>query len=235
MLREQLIVVGTCDIAGPVRGKGFPASELTARVNTGIGWMHSNQMQVSSVQSSILLGTGGDLMIVPDKATEANIDFADGTPPEHFFLGNIRETDGGPWRCCPREFLRRAVDALKTFLAEYGPRQFEVTVKPAPGLKSGRSCGRHPRDGAHRGVPPGQSRNLLANARRQRRGVHIHFSLSMRRPRTSPDDRRRHGAVAGVVSQAHAKPLGADRDRHRSTICSPDSGRGRRPLGSRSR
>ena len=37
MLREQLIFVGTCDIAGPVRGKGFPASELTARVNTGIG------------------------------------------------------------------------------------------------------------------------------------------------------------------------------------------------------
>jgi len=46
MLREQLIFVGTCDIAGPVRGKGFPASELIARVNTGIGWTHSNLMQV---------------------------------------------------------------------------------------------------------------------------------------------------------------------------------------------
>jgi glutamine synthetase len=46
MLREQLIFVGTFDIAGPVRGKGFPASELTARVNTGIGWTHSNLMQV---------------------------------------------------------------------------------------------------------------------------------------------------------------------------------------------
>ena len=40
MLREQLIFVGTCDIAGPVGGKGFPARDLTARVNTGIGWTH---------------------------------------------------------------------------------------------------------------------------------------------------------------------------------------------------
>jgi hypothetical protein len=28
MLREELIFVGTCDIAGHVRGKGFPAREL---------------------------------------------------------------------------------------------------------------------------------------------------------------------------------------------------------------
>jgi glutamine synthetase len=30
MLREGLIFVGTCDIAGHVRGKGCPASELPA-------------------------------------------------------------------------------------------------------------------------------------------------------------------------------------------------------------
>jgi hypothetical protein len=28
MLREDLIFVGTCEIAGYVRGKGFPACEL---------------------------------------------------------------------------------------------------------------------------------------------------------------------------------------------------------------
>ena len=31
MLREGLIFVGTCDIAGLVRGKGFPACALTRR------------------------------------------------------------------------------------------------------------------------------------------------------------------------------------------------------------
>src|SRR6185437_15904576 len=107
----------------------------------------------------------------------------------HFFLGDIRNTDGRAWECCPREFLRRAIAALHaaggvrliaafeqefvytgnqhrdgdayslsafrrqgtfgesfvaalraagvtpdSFLAEYGARQFEVTVAPAPAL-----------------------------------------------------------------------------------------------------
>jgi len=37
VLREELIFVGTCDIAGHVRGKGFPARELAARKKQGIG------------------------------------------------------------------------------------------------------------------------------------------------------------------------------------------------------
>ena len=34
MLREELIFVGTCDIAGHVRGKGFPLTDLPARLVT---------------------------------------------------------------------------------------------------------------------------------------------------------------------------------------------------------
>jgi glutamine synthetase len=96
-----------------VRGKGFPARELRARKNQGIGWTHSNLMQTAF--GPILdtpFGTGGDLMVVPDMSAEARVDFADGTVPEHFILGDIRNTDGSPWECCPREFLRRAIAAL---------------------------------------------------------------------------------------------------------------------------
>jgi glutamine synthetase len=198
MIREELIFVGTCDIAGQVRGKGFPARELSARRKAGIGWTHSNLMQTAF--GPILdtpFGTGGDLMIVPDAAAECHVDFADsspaeslaGAPAEHFFLGDIRNTNGSPWECCPREFLRRAVEALRaasglrlvaafeqefvytgledrpghayslgawrrqggfggslvaalraagikpdSFLPEYGPRQFEITVAPAHAL-----------------------------------------------------------------------------------------------------
>lgn len=190
MLREELIFVGTCDIAGHVRGKGFPAQELHARRRKGVGWTHSNLMQ--SAFGPIFdtpFGTAGDLMIVPDPATEVRVDFADGTVPEHFFLGDIRTTDGAAWECCPRDFLRRALAALEaasglrliaafeqeflytgiearpahayslgawrrqggfgaafvaalraagvvpnSFLAEYGDRQFEVTVAPAAAL-----------------------------------------------------------------------------------------------------
>jgi glutamine synthetase len=113
MIREELIFVGTCDIAGQVRGKGFPARELDARRTTGIGWTHSNLMQTAfGPIFDTPFGTGGDLMIVPDPVAKARVDFADGSAPEHFFLGDIRNTDGSPRECCPREFLRRAVKAL---------------------------------------------------------------------------------------------------------------------------
>lgn len=190
MLREELVFVGTCEIAGHVRGKGFPARELDARRTKGVGWTHSNLMQTAF--GPILdtpFGTAGDLMIVPDPTVEVRVDFADDGAPEHFFLGDIRNTDGTPWECCPREFLRRAIAALDeaaglrlvatfeqefvytgnqdragdayslnafrrqgtfgetfvaamraagvvpdSFLAEYGARQFEVTVAPQPAL-----------------------------------------------------------------------------------------------------
>ncbi len=190
MIREELVFIATCDISGHVRGKGFPAPELKTRLKKGVGWTGSNLMM--SPQGPIWdtpFGTAGDLMIVPDPAAEVRVDFADGSAVEHFFLGDICTTDGRPWECCPRDFLRRAVDALAeaaglrlvaafeqefgytgtdsrpgdayalgafrrqgifgenfvaalraagvtpdTFLAEYGARQFEVTVAPQPAL-----------------------------------------------------------------------------------------------------
>lgn len=192
MLREELIFVGTCDIAGLMRGKAFPASELPSRRKTGIGWTHSNLMQTCF--GPILdtpFGTAGDLMIVPDPSAKVHVDFRDGSASEHFFLGDIHNTDGSPWECCVREFLRRAVTALDaasgmhlvaafeqefvytgvedvpghayslgafrrqgtfgeilvaairaagarpdSFLPEYGPRQYEMTVAPQPALRA---------------------------------------------------------------------------------------------------
>ena len=46
MLREQLIFCRNLRYRRARARQGFPASELTARVNTGIGWTHSNLMQV---------------------------------------------------------------------------------------------------------------------------------------------------------------------------------------------
>ena len=113
MLREELVFVATCDISGHVRGKGFPAQELHARRRKGIGWTHSNlMMSAFGPIWDTPFGTGGDLMIVPDLAAEIRVDFADGSEPEHFILGDICTTDGAAWECCPRAFLRRAVAAL---------------------------------------------------------------------------------------------------------------------------
>ena len=235
MLREELVFVGTCDIAGHVRGKGFPAREIEARRHKGVGWTHSNLMQTAF--GPILdtpFGTAGDLMIVPDPAAEVRVDFGDGSAPEHFFLGDIRNTDGSPWECCPREFLRRAdrgvgrrvrpapvaafeqefvytgnqhrdgdayslnafrrqgtfgesfVAAMRaagvtpdSFLAEYGARQFEVTVAPAPALTAADHAvitREMARAAAHR-LGHRASFSPMPEASGVGNGVHIHMSL----------------------------------------------------------
>ena len=279
--------------------RAFLPRDIDARRRKGVGWTHSNLMQTAF--GPILdtpFGTAGDLMIVPDPAAEVRVDFDDGSAPEHFFLGDIRNTDGTPWECCPREFLRRAIAALDaasglrlvaafeqefvytgnqhrdgdayslnafrrqgtfgesfiaalraagvvpdSFLAEYGTRQFEVTVAPHAGADRGRPRGDHPRDGARRGASARVPRVVLADARgvgRRQRRAHPHepagcvrragdlcgdrsdgpqhggAAFLRRRAAPSAGDLRHHRALAGVVSAADAEPLGADADRYRA-------------------
>jgi len=236
MRREDLVFVGTCDIAGLVRGKGFPSLELPARRKTGIGWTHSNLMQTCF--GPILdtpFGTGGDLMIVPDPTAEVHVDLRDGSAAEHFFLGDIRNPDGSAWECCVRAFLRRAVAALNaasglellaafeqefvytgledapghayslsafrrqgvfgemlmsairaangtpdSFLAEYGPRQFEATVAPEAPLAAA-DLGVITREmarGAAFRLDSSAIFSPMPAPDGAGNGVHIHFSLN---------------------------------------------------------
>ena len=235
MLREDLTFVGTCDIAGLVRGKGFPSTELPARRKLGIGWTHSNLMQTCF--GPILdtpFGTAGDLMVVPDPSAEVHVDFRDGSAPEHFFLGDIRNTDGTPWECCVRNFLRRAINALleasglellatfeqefvytgvedlpghayslsafrrqgvfgemlmaairaasihpDSFLAEYGPRQYEMTVAPDAALAAADAAviSREMARGAAFRLENRAIFSPMPVADGAGNGVHIHFSL----------------------------------------------------------
>ncbi len=112
MTPEPLAFIGTCDLAGLVRGKSFPAADLPGRMAQGVGITHSNLLL--SVFGPIYdspFGTQGDLMLVPDAATETAIP-ALGAPDIRLLLGDFHNIDGTPWDCCPRGFLRRALDAL---------------------------------------------------------------------------------------------------------------------------
>src|SRR4051812_5563077 len=107
MQREPLIFVGTCDLAGLVRGKGFPAAELPARLRKGVGFTHSNiMMSPFGPIYETPFGTGGDLMLVPDPITKVEVEFDEGVA-ERFYLGDLLNTDETHWECCPRHFLRR--------------------------------------------------------------------------------------------------------------------------------
>jgi len=188
---EALAFIGTCDLGGLLRGKSIPQASLARRMGHGVGITHSNLMM--SPFGPILdtpFGTAGDLMLVPDPSTEIAIPALAG-PDLRLLLGEFRTTDDQPWDCCPRGFLRRALDILETefglrllstfeqelvytgvedcpgapyrldtlrrqgafggtllaamraagiepdsFLAEYGPRQYEVTTGPKLGLRA---------------------------------------------------------------------------------------------------
>ncbi len=154
MIREELVFVATCDISGLVRGKGFPFRELPARLKKGIGWTGSNlMMSPFGPIWDTPFGTAGDFMIVPDPSVEVRVDFADGSAVEHFFLGDICNTDGSAWECCPRDFLRRAAAQLQEVAGLGLDRR----------LRAGISLHRHPRPSrrclcSRRFSPPGHFR-----------------------------------------------------------------------------
>jgi glutamine synthetase len=139
MHRETLTMVCTCEMSGRVRGKGFPTRELPGRMAKGVGWVPTNAMiNAFSTIPATPFGTGGDLILVPDPACEVDVDFADGSPKEHFFLGDLRHLDGTPWELCPRDFLRRALAALHdatglTLLAAFEHEFTYTGVDEAPG------------------------------------------------------------------------------------------------------
>ncbi len=138
MQREPLVFVGTCDLAGIVRGKGFPAAELPGRLRKGIGLTHSNiMMSAFGPIYETPFGTQGDLMLVPDPSTKVEVEFPESTA-ERFYLGDILNTDETPWQCCPRDFLRRALAALEkeaglTLLAAFEQEFVFTGVERRPG------------------------------------------------------------------------------------------------------
>ncbi|MFK7751087.1 MAG: glutamine synthetase [Sedimentitalea sp.] len=112
MTPMPLIFAATCDIAGKVRGKAFPADQLEKRLSRGVGWVPTN-VQITCFDSiaDSPFGALGDLLLVPDPNAEANIDFGTGSS-QHFMLGDIVTLEGAPWSFCTRHILRTALDRL---------------------------------------------------------------------------------------------------------------------------
>lgn len=109
-----MIAIVTSDVAGQVRGKGFPEAQLEGRRRFGIGWTPGNVMIncLGRIPASPF-GAKGDLMIVPADGGDWVLDFEDGSAVEHNILGDIQTLEGQAWECCTRSFLRRALAALE--------------------------------------------------------------------------------------------------------------------------
>jgi glutamine synthetase len=114
MQREQIVFVGTSDLSGHFRGKSFPAADLPARLERGVGLAPTNIFisAFGAIQMTTF-GTRGEVFLIPDASTRVLVPF-EGSTAEYFFLGDIKTLEGSPWDFCPRHVLRRAIEDLKS-------------------------------------------------------------------------------------------------------------------------
>jgi glutamine synthetase len=110
---EPIVFVGTSDLSARFRGKSFPAADLPARLQRGVGLAPTNMFLSAFGPIQVTpFGTIGEVFLVPDASTRVFLPFEDGAP-EYFFLGDIRTIEGAPWEFCPRQILRRAIERLQ--------------------------------------------------------------------------------------------------------------------------
>ena len=134
MQREQIVFVGTSDLSGHFRGKSFPASDLPAKLERGVGQAPTNIFMGAFGPIQVTtFGTQGEVFVVPDAGTRVVVAF-EGSATEYFYIGDIRTADGTPWSFCPRHVLRRALDELKreTGLHLYAAFEQEFTYDAVP-------------------------------------------------------------------------------------------------------
>lgn len=130
----ELVALVCCDLGSIVRGRALPAAELDAHLAAGVGWVPANHSltPLGPLAEPNPFGSVGDLRLLPDLATRARVEGLSnaglspiqvGLPtaaaPLDVVLCDIVETDGSPWECCPRSWLRDAIDELER---EYGLR-----------------------------------------------------------------------------------------------------------------
>jgi glutamine synthetase len=122
MSAAELLALVCCDLGAIVRGRSLPASELGERLAAGVGWVPANHAltPLGPLAEPNPFGACGDLRLLPDPATHVRVGAgADDGPGGalELILCDIVETDGQPWECCPRRFLR---DALRELAEEAG-------------------------------------------------------------------------------------------------------------------
>ena len=112
MEREQIVFVGTSDLSGHFRGKSFPLSDLSSRQQRGVNLALSNLfLSAFGPIQYTPFGTQGEVLLIPDPSTRVLVPF-EGGASEHFYIGDLRTLEGGPWEFCPRHILRRALERL---------------------------------------------------------------------------------------------------------------------------
>jgi glutamine synthetase len=137
----ELVSLVCCDLGGVVRGRSLLATELGETLQAGVGWVPANHSLTPHGPLAALtpFGSTGDLRLLPDPSTRVRIEAdprgggesggggigADGAGALELVLCDLVETDGRPWECCPRRFLRAALEELEGELGARVVASFE--------------------------------------------------------------------------------------------------------------
>jgi glutamine synthetase len=136
----ELVAFVCCDLGAIVRGRSLPAAELGERLDAGVGWVPANHSltPLGYLAEESPFGSTGDLRLLPDISTRARVRTGGEVSDLQLVLCDIVETDGRPWACCPRHFLREALEELE---AEFGLRvwcsfehEFQLLREEPPAL-----------------------------------------------------------------------------------------------------
>jgi glutamine synthetase len=117
----ELVALVCCDLGSLVRGRSLPTPQLGARLQAGVGWVPANLSitPLGDLAEQTPFSSVGDLRLLPDPETQLRVEARSGESPLEMVLCDIVETDGKPWECCPRHFLREALGELER---EFGVR-----------------------------------------------------------------------------------------------------------------
>ena len=122
MQTRDIILACITDYGGRVRGKGYPTDKAEAMIRRGIELAPTNLMITTfGITLDTPWGPRGDVMMMPDPATETVIELGPEHPPERFILCDLNTQDGTPWSGCPRHWLRRGLETLER---DFGLRLF---------------------------------------------------------------------------------------------------------------
>ncbi len=143
MSEAELVALVCCDLGAIVRGRSVLSAELSEHLHAGVGWVPANHAltPLGPVAEPNPFGSTGDLRLLPDASTRVLVEADDGGSALELLLCDIVETDGRPWECCPRGFLR---DALLELEQELGARllaSFEHEFQLVPPPIGGRAAG----------------------------------------------------------------------------------------------
>ncbi len=128
---EELIALVCCDLGSIVRGRSCFASSIDQQLAQGVGWVPANHAltPLGPVAEPNPFGSTGDLRLMPDPATRVRVEADAASEPRagalDFMLCDIVETDGSPWECCPRGFLRETLTLLERELGARAITSFE--------------------------------------------------------------------------------------------------------------